>query len=297
MLPETVNIVVKNRNLIHRAVDIIFIAVIFFSGYKIYDIIGISQNSKIQDSISEKDCFRNPQMADDTLYEIKLFSEEKGLDFVKITAALLNANEFDLRKTDINSIDVKRYNKIYQKMQKDKDFEEYMNSVKAILSDVSCFPVAIDKNNKYKYSFEDSFGSARSYNGNYSHEGTDIMASVDESGIYPIVSVSDGVVENAGWLPKGGYRIGIRGKHGGYFYYAHLHKGSVTVNKGDKVKAGQVIGYMGDTGYGEEGTTGKFPVHLHFGMYIRTKKHAELSVNPYFILRYLENYQVCGKYK
>ena len=57
--------------------------------------------------------------------------------------------------------------------------------------------------------------------------------------------------------------------------------------------AGDILGYMGDTGYGEEGTTGKFPVHLHVGIYVRTDAVAELAVNPYpvraFVLAHLES--------
>lgn len=52
--------------------------------------------------------------------------------------------------------------------------------------------------------------------------------------------------------------------------------------------AGDILGYMGDTGYGEEGTTGKFPVHLHVGIYVRTDAVAELAVNPYPVLKYVE---------
>ena len=54
--------------------------------------------------------------------------------------------------------------------------------------------------------------------------------------------------------------------------------------------AGQLLGYMGDTGYGkQEGTSGQFPVHLHLGIYLRNEEFAELAVNPYWFLRYLEN--------
>ncbi len=55
------------------------------------------------------------------------------------------------------------------------------------------------------------------------------------------------------------------------------------------IKAGQLLGYMGDTGYGvKEGTRGKFDVHLHLGIYIRTEDIRELAVNPYWFLKYLE---------
>ena len=76
--------------------------------------------------------------------------------------------------------------------------------------------------------------------------------------------------------------------NGGYFYYAHLSCYS-NIKKGAVVKAGTLLGYMGNTGYGSIGTEGKFDVHLHFGIYIKTDNYEELSVNPYYILKYLEN--------
>jgi len=54
------------------------------------------------------------------------------------------------------------------------------------------------------------------------------------------------------------------------------------------VEAGQILGFMGNTGYGEEGTSGKFPVHLHLGIYVNPKGKEELSVNPYYVLRAME---------
>ena len=45
---------------------------------------------------------------------------------------------------------------------------------------------------------------------------------------------------------------------------------------------------MGDTGYGQEGTRGKFDVHLHVGIYVRTEQIPELAVNPYWFLKFLE---------
>jgi murein DD-endopeptidase MepM/ murein hydrolase activator NlpD len=97
--------------------------------------------------------------------------------------------------------------------------------------------------------------------------------------------MTDGVVEKIGWLPLGGYRIGIRSPHGGYFYYAHLSGYEKKFQEGESIEAGDILGYMGNTGYGTEGTKGKFPVHLHLGIYIRTPQTEELSVDPYWILR------------
>ena len=67
--------------------------------------------------------------------------------------------------------------------------------------------------------------------------------------------------------------------HGGYFYYAHLESYEKNFQIGETVEAGQILGFMGNTGYGEEGTSGKFPVHLHLGIYVNPKGKEELSVN------------------
>lgn len=98
--------------------------------------------------------------------------------------------------------------------------------------------------------------------------------------------MTSGVVTNLGWLEQGGYRIGITSPSGGYFYYAHLDS-YINISEGDTVYAGQLLGYMGDSGYGEEGTTGMFITHLHVGIYIEVDG-VEISVNPYWILRFLD---------
>lgn len=115
------------------------------------------------------------------------------------------------------------------------------------------------------------------------------MGTERERGFYPVVSMSSGTVEKVGWLELGGWRIGIRSPSGAYLYYAHLYSYSRDWKEGDTVEAGELLGFMGDSGYGrEENTVGNFPVHLHLGIYIQTEHFKELSVNPYWILRYLE---------
>ncbi len=157
------------------------------------------------------------------------------------------------------------------------------------------FPIpesSVDKS--LKISFADSWMSERTYKGFGVHEGTDIMASKNERGIYPVLSVSDGIVTNMGWLEKGGYRIGISSDSGTYYYYAHLES-YADLREGDFVKAGQFLGYMGDSGYGQEGTIGKFHVHLHFGIYFYLDG-GEISFNPYYLLCYLEKEKLIYSY-
>lgn len=177
------------------------------------------------------------------------------------------------------------------KWENQKSWDTYLKMTKAIWEDVKYFPVPVSTtDNKATVAFENGWMSERTYGGERGHEGTDIMASKNIRGLYPIISITDGVVEKKGWLDKGGYRIGIKSPCGGYFYYAHLAS-YADLEIGEKVKAGDVLGFMGDTGYGVEGTTGKFPVHLHIGIYIYPYGE-EMSVNPYWIMRYLENYKL-----
>ncbi len=172
----------------------------------------------------------------------------------------------------------------------EKEMKQTANFVKEIWEDVHMFPV--EEYKSIAFAYEDSYGQERTFGGDRQHEGTDIIPPENKAGKYKIVSVSDGVIENIGWLPLGGWRIGIRSEQGIYFYYAHLHHFEEGLQEGTKVKAGDVIGYMGDSGYGQEGTTGKFVVHLHFGIY-REEKGEEISVNPYWILKNLE--EIDGK--
>lgn len=145
----------------------------------------------------------------------------------------------------------------------------------------------------YSVSFTDSWMESRKFGGDRSHEGCDIMAAVNERGHYPVVSISYGVVEKMGWLKLGGYRIGIRSPHGVYFYYAHLNDYAPDLEIGDEVKAGELLGFMGDTGYSEvEGTTGYFPVHLHVGIYLNGENGEEKSYNPYPFLQKLESHKL-----
>ncbi len=113
------------------------------------------------------------------------------------------------------------------------------------------------------------------------------MTSNNKPGYFPAVSICDGTIEKMGWLELGGYRIGIRSTHGAYLYYAHLDSYRKGLAVGDTVKAGDILGYLGNTGYGKEGTKGKFDVHLHFGIYVDIEGK-EVSVNPYYILKWLE---------
>ena len=87
------------------------------------------------------------------------------------------------------------------------------------------------------------------------HHGDDIFAAVGT----PVLAVADGVVFSVGWNSVGGWRLWLRDARGNEFYYAHLSAYSPLAVDGAVVRAGDVVGYVGDTG-DAEGT----PSHLHF---------------------------------
>lgn len=157
-----------------------------------------------------------------------------------------------------------------------------VKEVKTLLAEMKCFPVK-----QGDVTFENGYGGERSYGGNRQHEGIDIIPKEQLENTYEVLAAADGVVENIGWLELGGYRVGIRSEDGFYYYYAHLSAYQKGLKKGCTVKAGEKLGYMGNTGYGKEGTKGKFIIHLHFGMY-HLVDGKDKSFNPYYLLQYVQ---------
>ncbi len=119
----------------------------------------------------------------------------------------------------------------------------------------------------YPYNEYDDFGVSRSYGFKRRHLGHDLMGQVGT----PVIAVESGYVEAMGWNQYGGWRLGIRSFDGRrYYYYAHLRKNfpyHKSLKEGSVVQAGDVIGYLGRTGYSaEENTNNIKQPHLHFGL-------------------------------
>ena len=146
----------------------------------------------------------------------------------------------------------------------------------------------------YAYSHYDDFGNSRSYGFRRSHLGNDLLAPVGT----PVVAVEGGTVEAAGWNQYGGWRVGIRSGGGKrYYYYAHLRKGhpfAEGIYEGAHVEAGQVIGYVGMTGYSAtEDVNGMSVPHLHFGLQLifdesQKEGNGEIWIDVYQIVRLLQ---------
>lgn len=252
----------------------------------------------LTDYVWESERFRQLIMSDGTVKLIKEL-ENKGIKSSELLSVLMLDNNFNLSDLEFENYSKDRFLDSYNyKMNKrPEQFNALINAYQSILEDLVYFPVPIStKNEKATVSYENSWLAERTYGGKRGHEGTDLMASIKEPGYYPVVSMTDGYIEKIGWLEKGGWRIGVRSTSGAYFYYAHMYGYADGLSEGSNVKAGELLGYMGDTGYGEEGTSGKFAVHLHLGVYIKTDNFPELSVNPYWLLKLTEDSKLSYSY-
>ncbi|WP_413465982.1 M23 family metallopeptidase [Metabacillus litoralis] len=134
------------------------------------------------------------------------------------------------------------------------------------------FPVPLNHN----YSYKNTWGDARGWGGRRIHEGTDIFANYG----VPVRSTCYGVIEMKGWNRFGGWRVGIRDIDNTYHYFAHLNGFADGLQTGQIVEPGQLIGSVGSSGYGPPGTSGKFPPHLHYGLY-KDNGRTEWSFDPF----------------
>lgn len=109
--------------------------------------------------------------------------------------------------------------------------------------------------------------------------------------------MESGYVEAIGWNQYGGWRLGIRSFDGRrYYYYAHLRQNfpySLSLEEGSVVTAGDVIGYMGRTGYSAKENTNNIDTpHLHFGIQLifdesQKEGNGEIWIDCYQLIRFL----------
>ena len=126
-----------------------------------------------------------------------------------------------------------------------------------------------------KHDYTDTFGAARADTG--IHAGNDIFAAAGT----PVVAVCDGSLNRVGTLPISGNRLWVKcARTGDAFFYAHLSAFATDARDGVKVKAGQVVGFVGSTGDAEQ-----TPPHLHFEVHPGNRG----AVDPYPFLRAWEN--------
>jgi len=244
--------------------------------------------------------------------DVKSVGEKVHYNFVDMLAylAMKNGNKFSYKK------DLKNLNALKEKLDggltmaeicgENKYYKYYREAYGSIFAEYigfykieetgeagyglkAYFPLA----KGFWYSGSDDFGNSRSYGFKRVHLGHDMFGAIGT----PIIAVEGGIVTELGWNRFGGWRIGIRSLDGlRYYYYAHLRKDKPYadgIEKGKKVEAGQVIGYLGVTGYSfKENRNMKTRPHLHFGIQLifdpsQEDGPGEIWINVYHLVRFL----------
>ena len=124
------------------------------------------------------------------------------------------------------------------------------------------------------YSFIDSWGYPRMTGTEYEHghQGVDIMAPFGT----PVYAVERGVLTRVGTDVLGGTKLWLKGQSGTYYYYAHMQAYADGIVEGAVVNAGQLVGYVGDSGNARGGAP-----HTHFQIHPGGGE----PVNPYGLLK------------
>ena len=241
--------------------------------------------------------------------------EEVHLDWVELLAYLgaKYGGDFErFRQTDLDAVVEKlKSGSAMEKIAKDmKYYAYYREAYGAVLDGMVGYFEQESGNDKvwlrkyglkvfspiaknFPYSDFDDFGASRSYGFKRKHLGHDMMGQVGT----PVIAVESGYVEALGWNQYGGWRIGIRSfDKKRYYYYAHLRQNypyQANLKEGSIVTAGDVIGYLGRTGYSTtENTNNITTPHLHFGIQLifdesQKEGNNEIWINCYEIVKFL----------
>jgi murein DD-endopeptidase MepM/ murein hydrolase activator NlpD len=213
----------------------------------------------------------------------------------KTDIAILNKLMKQLKNNDRTAIDKYADNKYYK---------YYVTCFHAVLDGIidpntaeltGFHPIAANR----WYTEYDDFGNKRGYGYARRHLGHDFFGGVGT----PIIAVEGGTVTELGWNRYGGWRVGIRSDDTKrYYYYAHLRKDTPFpegLEKGSRVNAGDVIGYLGVTGYSRKENTNMTTTrpHLHFGMQIifdpsQEDGNGEIWIDVYELCKFLSRNRV-----
>ncbi len=220
-----------------------------------------------------------------TFIELSAISEKYELNLSELLTLFGLENGFFPSKTAvIESYELEqKYVLKYADVKKkyvQKDIKTYSSLFGSVLEDIKFFPVGIieDKFDPIPYIFGDSWNIQK--NGK---QGVDIFDRENIKGRLPIISMTDGVVNEMGYKDESGYFINIQSKNGNIYCYEHLDRFYDNLAKGLAVKAGAVIGFMGNT------AKGKDRVHLGLCILVNTSLSKDgLWLNPYPFLKLLE---------
>lgn len=260
----------------------------------------------------------NEIMSDALSYDIKSVDEDVKIDWIEIIACLATKYGGDFsryKKSDMDKIcaQLKSGQTAKEIAGNEKYYNYYYEGYRGALGGMVGYyeteqdtPSGKETVRKYGlkafspiakgygFSHYKDFGNKRTYGYAREHLGNDLMGSVGT----PVIAVESGVVEALGWNRYGGWRIGIRSADSNrYYYYAHLRKDRPYHNSlyvGKTVTAGDVIGYLGMTGYSTTENINNINIpHLHFGLQLifdesQKDSNNEIWIDIYEIVEFLQ---------
>lgn len=255
-------------------------------------------------------------MNDAYQYDIKSHNTDTPIDWINLLAVLgvkYGGDFKNYKSDDMSAIAEKILNKestLDQITEDMKYYDYYDEAYRAVLGGfVGEYQLSGSDNEKpekayglkgfspiakgFPYTDYDDFGTSRSFGYRRQHLGHDMMGQIGT----PIIAVESGYVECLGWNRYGGWRIGIRSfDQKRYYYYAHLRQNfpyNKSLKVGSVVTAGDVIGYMGHTGYSDKENVNNIDIiHLHFGLQLifdesQKDGNGEIWVSCYELVRFL----------
>lgn len=241
----------------------------------------------------------------------KAKADENSSDFIRLLVESTNIAGGEKEQYNAETLEI-----AYTKILDTLDNQEIYDIYKKIYSEIKTGPipkssivnewvyemnldtgkkewVEINTLRNWTYSHYEDFGAKRTYGGDRSHLGNDVIA---DKGT-PLLSITDGVITRLGWDELGGWRVGIIDTNGTYWYYAHMLEYAPDIQENQYITAGTLIGYVGNSGYGPIGTTGQFIDHLHLQIGIAIEPNSSsddeyIWINPYPIMVYTEHMRV-----
>ena len=214
--------------------------------------------------------------------DISSHDQEKKLSWIEILAYLAakyGGNFSSYKSNDMDILVTKLKTQSMDELTKDMKYYTYYHKAYTAVLGGLVGSYKVNGEEKYgligfspiaktfPYEDYDDFGASRTYGYKRLHLGHDMLAAIGT----PVIAVESGVVEALGWNQYGGWRIGIRSfDKQRYYYYAHLRQNrpyAANLAVGQTVTAGDVIGYVGHTGYSTKENVNNIKVsHLHFGL-------------------------------
>lgn len=298
-------------------------------------VMAVNESGQVEDEQKNKNFikyaeFKIPYEALEKAMKIDIESHEKEvkinwIDLLAYLSAKYGGDfksHYKAKDMDVVAKELKNGKSLEELTAKMKYFKYYKDVYTAVLGEfIGDYSIQVDTNENgeavfedkyglkaflpiaktFPYQHYDDFGASRSYGYARPHLGHDMMAAVGT----PVIAIESGTVEIMGWNQYGGWRVGIRSfDKKRYYYYAHLRKDKPfheELCEGKVVKAGDVIGYVGRTGYSPNENVNNIETsHLHVGLELvfdesQKESNNEIWVDLYDITKLLSKNQSAVK--